>query len=64
MRMPGSGLGIFRISRMPQRQDRRSRSFVRSVPVGGQNCQGGVLSQFFQRSGVQPGDPFDVMFGP
>lgn len=39
-------------------------SFVRSVPVGEQHYQGGVLSQFFQRSGVQPGDPFNVMFGP
>jgi hypothetical protein len=39
-------------------------SFVRSVPVSEQNYQGGILSQFFQRSGVQPGDPFNVMFGP
>lgn len=39
-------------------------SFVRPVPMGEQSYQGGVLSQFFQRFGVQPGDPFDVMFGP
>jgi hypothetical protein len=39
-------------------------SFVRSVPVGEQSYQGGVLSSFFQRFGIQPGDPFDVMFGP
>lgn len=37
---------------------------VSAVPVGEQSYQGGVLSQFFQRSGVQPGVPFDVMFGP
>ncbi|WP_439644699.1 NucA/NucB deoxyribonuclease domain-containing protein [Demequina oxidasica] len=39
-------------------------SFVRSVPVGVQNYRGAVLSQFFQRSGVRSGDPFNVMFGP
>ena len=39
-------------------------SVVRSVPVGEQSYQGGVLSRFFQDFGVRPGDPFDVMFGP
>ena len=39
-------------------------SFVRSVPVGEQSYQGGVLSRFFQDFGIRPGDPFDVMFGP
>jgi Deoxyribonuclease NucA/NucB len=39
-------------------------SFVRSVPVGEQNYQGGVLSRFFQDYGVNPGDPFNVLFGP
>lgn len=38
-------------------------SFVRSVPVGEQSYQGGVLSRFFQDYGIRPGDPFDVMFG-
>lgn len=39
-------------------------SFVNPVPVGEQRYQGGVLSSFFQKSGIGPGDPFDVMFGP
>ena len=39
-------------------------SFVRSVPVEEQSYQGGVLSQFFQRNDMRPGDPFDVVFGP
>ena len=39
-------------------------SFVRPVAVGEQSYQGGVLSRFFQDRGVQPGDPFDVIFGP
>jgi RHS repeat-associated protein len=37
---------------------------VRAVPRGEQHYQGGVLSSFFQRSGVADGDPFDVRFGP
>lgn len=37
---------------------------VRSVPVGEQSCQGGVLSRFFQDNGIGVGDPFNVMFGP
>ena len=37
-------------------------SFVRAVPVGEQNYQGGVLSRFFQDYGVMPGDPFRVKF--
>lgn len=37
---------------------------VRSVPVGEQSYQGGVLSRFFQDNGVGVGDPFNVMFGP
>lgn len=39
-------------------------SFVNPVPVAEQSYQGGVLSSFFQRYGIRPGDPFDVMFGP
>jgi hypothetical protein len=39
-------------------------SFVNRVPVGEQRYQGGVLRSFFQRFKIQPGDPFDVMFGP
>lgn len=35
-----------------------------AVPVGEQNYQGGVLSRFFQDYGVNPGDLFDVLFGP
>jgi len=37
---------------------------VRSVPVGEQSYQGGVLSRFFQDNGIGVGDPFNVMFGP
>jgi len=39
-------------------------SFVSPVPAAEQSYQGGVLSQFFQRQGVNPGDPFNVKFGP
>lgn len=39
-------------------------SLVRAVPRAEQNYQGGVLSRFFQDHGVQPGDPFNVEFGP
>lgn len=39
-------------------------STVRSVPVGEQSYQGGVLSRFFQDNGVGIGDPFNVTFGP
>jgi hypothetical protein len=39
-------------------------SFVGPVPASEQNYQGGVLSSFFQREGVNPGDPFNVKFGP
>ncbi|WP_342766652.1 polymorphic toxin-type HINT domain-containing protein [Xylanimonas oleitrophica] len=39
-------------------------SFVNPVPIAEQSYQGGVLSSFFQRFGIGPGDPFDVMFGP
>jgi len=39
-------------------------STVRSVPVGEQSYQGGVLSRFFQSNGIGVGDPFNVTFGP
>ncbi|MBN9154809.1 MAG: hypothetical protein J0J05_12580 [Microbacterium sp.] len=38
-------------------------AFVRSVPSAEQSYQGGVLSNFFQRYGVQPGDVFNVRIG-
>ncbi|MDQ6719298.1 MAG: DNRLRE domain-containing protein [Candidatus Dormibacteraeota bacterium] len=37
---------------------------VLAVPEGEQSYQGGVLSTFFQREGIAPGDPFNVQFGP
>ncbi|MFV0462665.1 MAG: NucA/NucB deoxyribonuclease domain-containing protein [Nostocoides sp.] len=37
---------------------------VRSVPVGEQSYQGGVLSRFFQDNGIGVGDPFNVTCGP
>ena len=39
-------------------------SCVSAVPVWEQNCQGGILSSFFQRFGIGDGDPFDVKFTP
>lgn len=39
-------------------------STVRSVPVGEQSYQGGVLSRFFQNNGIGAGDPYNVTFGP
>jgi len=35
---------------------------VSAVPVGEQSYQGGVLSSFFQRFGIEAGDPFNVEF--
>jgi hypothetical protein len=37
---------------------------VSAVLQSEQSYQGGVVSQFFQNAGVQPGDVFNVMFGP
>jgi hypothetical protein len=37
---------------------------VSAVPVWEQSYQGGVLSSFFQKFGVDVGDPFRVLFGP
>ncbi|MBE1605677.1 hypothetical protein HEB94_002525 [Actinopolymorpha pittospori] len=37
---------------------------LRTPPKGEQSYQGGVLSRFFQNYGLQPDDPFNVMFGP
>lgn len=39
-------------------------AFVRAVPTAEQSYQGGVLSRFFQDSGIGVGDPFNVTFGP
>ena len=41
-----------------------SNSRVAPVPVAEQNYQGGVLSSFYQRHGIKPGDPYDVRFVP
>lgn len=37
-------------------------AFVRAVPVGEQNYQGGVLSRFYQLNDIQVGDKYGVRF--
>ncbi|MDR7380953.1 polymorphic toxin-type HINT domain-containing protein [Promicromonospora iranensis] len=39
-------------------------SHVMAVPRAEQNYQGGVLSAFYQKHNIQPGDQFDVEFVP
>jgi RHS repeat-associated protein len=39
-------------------------STVRAVPKAEQDYQGGVLSSFYQRHGVNIGDDYNVLFGP
>jgi hypothetical protein len=39
-------------------------SHVMAVPRAEQNYQGGVLSAFYQKHKIQPGDQFDVEFVP
>jgi len=41
-----------------------SGAFVRAVPVGEQNYQGGTLSAFYKKYGIEPGDQYVVRFDP